>query len=490
MITSLVVCIGMVLVAMLTRGLGLPKLNAVSAFTASWVPMLVVAGVFGGASLGISDLTWTMILTGWASLVIGALAGWLLTGQQRARAPAPAITIDLVRTRKVHLLLTGAFVVYVAIQLTNALPLIARSGGWDAVFSSAGNGSAGNAYRYISVQQSVEQSQSDLASDSVFLSAINYATFITGTAATYTGAVLWRAGYRITGVLPVAVAAALSLVTLQRTSVVLVCLLFAFGLAALRISGVDIPHRGGTKESLVRRNPYAPGPASRRIRAVVASIVVAAAVAGFLYYATDIRGTTSGTTTFDQQGGVYLVGGVAGLESRNIQGADWPALPGKYPGTTDPSPGIGGYTFSGLWAALYRLGAPVKLTRVNLDFTPVELYGQPTITNNVTALGQFYLDFRWPGLIIVPFLLGWVTSRLQRGLAGSKRIGRVPAVAFLLTISFWSFFGAWLSDVRQLLVAAVGGVVLTWAVQRRLDDSPGRTAHRAANSANASKRAR
>ena len=474
----------MALVALLARGMGLPKLNAISAFTTSWVPMLAVAGVFGGASRGISDLTWAMILTGWASLVIGAFAGWFITGPPRALAPARAITIDLVRARKIHLLLTGAFVVYVAVQLANALPLIATSGGWQVVFSSGGS-----AYRRASLEQSLEQSQSAFNSGSLIWSAISYVTFIAGTVATYTGAVLWRAGYRLTGVLPVVVAAFLSLVTLQRTSVVLVSLMFFFGLAALRLSGVEIPHRGDVKASRVARYPDAEQGGSRRLRAVAASIIAAAVVTGFLYYTTEIRGGT-GETAIGQQISEYLVGGVAGLDSRNTQGADWPALPGEYPGTTDPSPAMGGYTFSGLWAVLYRLGVPVELTRFNLNFTHVELYGKPTITNVATAFGRFYLDFRWAGLIIVPFLLGWATSSFQRRLAGSNRIGRVPVVAYLLTIIFWSYFSSWTSDLRQLLVAVLGGVVLTWAVRRQSDDNAATNAQRVTSSVSAPMRRR
>jgi len=472
----------MVLVAMLTRGVGLPRLNAVSAFTTSWAPMLALAGVFGGASRGISDLTWAMILTGWASLVIGAFAGWFITCPQRALPPARTTTIDLDRSRTIHLVLTGAFIVYVLVQLANALPLIAASGGWQIVFSSGGS-----AYRNASLQQSLEQSQSALGSDSLFSSAISYVTFIAGTIATYTGAVLWRAGYRLIGVLPVSVAAVLSLVTLQRTSVVLVALLFFFGLAALRLSGVEIPHRGDATTSRGVRYPGGTQGVSRRLRPVVASTIVASAVTGFLYYTTAIR-ASPGETGIGQQIGGYLIGGVAGLDSRNMHGADWPALPGEYPGTMDPIPGMGGYNFSGLWAVLSRLGVPVELTRFNLDFTPVELFGRRTITNVVTAFGEFYLDFRWVGLVMLPFLLGWATSNLQRGLAGSRRIGRVPIVAYLLTISFWSFFASWFSDLRQFLVAVVGGVVLQWAVRRHPDDNADAITQRVSESASAQKR--
>lgn len=465
MVIALLVCIIMVLTAMLARAIGLPKLNVVSAFTASWVPMLTVAGVFDGVSRGLSELTWLMILTAWGCLVAGAFSGWVLTATRKTLPTSISIDIDIVRVRKMHFILTVAFMVYVAFQLTNALPLIASSGGWGTAFSSGGN-----ALRNAMLQEALQNSQSTLESNSLILSVINYGTFVAGTVATYTGAVLWRAGQRFVGILPVVVAAVLSLVTLQRTSVVLVCLLFFFGLAALRLSGTHIPHcravssRRWAPLSSARR----PGPGRRR--ALMATILAAAAVVGFLFTTTDIRGRP-GDSTIDVQIGEYLIGGLAGLNAQNTQGSDWEALPGEQPGTSDPAPGLGGYTFSGLSAVLYRLGVPIELTRVNLNFTRVELYGRPTLTNVVTALGEFYLDFRWAGLVIVPFLLGWATSRLQRRLAGSEQIGTVPVVAYLLTISFWSYFVAWFSDLRQLLVAVLGGAVLTWAVRRRAKTS-------------------
>ena len=461
---ALVVCIAMVLAAVLVRALGLPRLNAVSAFTASWVPMLFVAGVLGGASQGISDLTWLMILTGWASLVIGAIVGWLPS--KRVASSAPAIEIDIQRLRRIHAVLTGAFMVYVAFQITKAMPLIAASGGWQAIFSTGGG-----AYRIALLEQSLAQSQTDLESGSLALAIFNYATFMAGTIATYTGVILWRAGYRLTGVLPVAVAAFLSLVTLQRTSVVLVSLLFVFGLAALRLSGTDVPRRIVVWSAKKPAQATGKRRSAQRMKTLVAGSLVAAGIAGFLYTTTNIRDGQA-TIAIDRQVSEYVVGGVAGLDAQNIQGSDWAALPGERPGMRDPHPGMGGYTFSGLMAVLYRLGAPIQLTRVNLNFTPVELYGRPTLTNVVTAFGEFYLDFRWPGLVVLPFILGWATSSSQRRLAASKRISRVPIVTYLLTICFWSYFVAWLSDLRQILVAVVGGAVLTWTVQRRAYEPP------------------
>ena len=470
MVITIAVCLAMGLATVLARAFGLPKLNATSVFTMTWVPVLLLAGLFGGVSDPLLELTWSMIILGWLSLVVGTLTGWSKYGKAQLPKPARPVVIDISRTRKMHLLLTCAFVLYVAIQLRNALPLISQSGGWSVIFSSSGN-----AYRNASLQQALEQSQSELASDSVILSLFTYCTFIAGTVATYTGAVLWLGGYRIIGILPVVVAASLSLITLQRTSVVLVALLFIFGVATIRLSKIDVPQRYATQQLDKIRGETAAPRRPQRFRALVAAVCVTTALTAFLYSTTNIRDGAK-DVSIGRQVGEYLVGGVAGLNSHNADGADWIALPGLYPGTSDPSPGLGGYTFSGLWAVLYRLGTPVQLTRVNLNFTPVTLYDQPTLTNVTTAFGEYYLDFRWIGLVAIPFLVGWTTSRLQRKIAGSRTIVAVPAVALLLTISFWSFFVAWFSDFRQLLIAALGGVVLTWAVRRRLGASPSRSA--------------
>lgn len=457
---ALGICILMLIGVWLGRQLGMPRLNVISAFAASWIVMLLSATILGGVTDLIVGFTWMIILIGWLSLTIGAVLGWHF-GKTRGRSKPP-IMIDLRRTTRFHLLFTALFAIYLTTQLASALPLIQAAGGWSAILELGAN-----SYRSASLQQSLEVSQTDL-SGGLLRSIVNYATFVPGMVSTYTGAILWRFGRRTLALVPIILNGMLSLLMMQRTSIVLAVLLFVIGLIVLSQSQVGIDpsspegYSTGWQHTAGPSRPRRPG----WFRGLVASATLFGIVGGFLFLTTTAR-TSGDNGLFRRAVGDYLVGGFAGLNARASAGPDWPPLPSDTPGLFDPSPGMGGYTFTGLWTVLARLGVPVETTRVNLDFTQVTLFGEATLTNVATAFGEFYLDFRMTGVIVLTFLLGFVASSLQAKLVSSQRTPLVPAVAFFLTFSFWSFFVAWTSDFRQLLLAAFGGAILTWAVRSR-----------------------
>lgn len=475
MFTALAVIALMLFGVWIARAVGMPRLNVISAFTLSWVTMLVAATVLGGVTDEIADFTWVIILTGWISLLVGALLGWVFArGTRRQHKP---LRIDIRRTLRFHVFFTALFAIYVAIQVVNALPLIEQAGGFQAILTSGGN-----SYRVASLQQSLGQSQ-DAFEGGVLNSIINYATFIPGTVATYTGAILWKAGRRFIAMSPILLGGLLGLLTLQRTSIALVLLLFVIGIWMISLSDVEIPHVDA-KRTL--QNPRTAPPRRRnRVGTVIGALGLLGIAGIFLQVTTQARSSDVGGSTFQSAIGEYLVGGMAGLNSRSMQGPDWALVPSDVVGMMDPSPGMGGYTFTGLWTVLSRLGFPVETTRVNLDYTQVTLYGEPTVVNVVSALGEFYLDFRILGVIALSFLLGFLCTLLQGRLQGSGQVMLVPAVSFLLTYAFWSFFVAWSSDFRQLLVALLGGAFLTWAVRSRkaeTGESPLKTSHVALSS--------
>lgn len=442
--------------AWLARAVGMPRFNVISAFAASWSVMIIVSIVFDGLTDPIIGFTWVIILTGWISLVIGALSGWAFG--RRTHHPAPPSVIDTRRVYRFHLVFTALFAIYIAIQLVNAMPLIAQAGGWQAILTTGAN-----SYRAASLEQALGQSQDSL-SGGLLNSVINYATFIPGTVATYTGAILWKARRRFIALTPIALGGLLGLLTMQRTSIILVFLLFTVGIWTLTASGVTIPPlRAAAPRTARSTTPRKKG----RLGAFVATLGLLAIAGVFLQTTTQARTGPSENSTLQSTVGEYIVGGFAGLNSRNVGGPEWAAIPSDVIGQFDPSPGMGGYTFTGLWTVLARLGVPVETTRVNLDYTPVTLFGEPTVTNVVSALGEFYLDFRIVGVIALPFLLGLLGGIFQGRLLGSHRLLLVPATAFVLVFAFWSFFVAWSSDLRQLLVAAFGGLILTWAARPR-----------------------
>lgn len=455
MITALTVCALIVGGALFARSLGMPRLNVLSAFALGWVPMLVVATVFNVVSDTIFDFTWVIILCGWGALLVGAILGWSVGKQPFGPAIAPAI--DIRRTMRLHSFFLLLFGIHLIISVQNALPLIQSNGGWGVVFSTGGN-----LHRMQSLEDSLNASRESL-SDNLLAAVINYATFIPGTVAIYTGGVLWKAGHRLIGILPIVLSGGLSVLLLQRTSVVFTFLLFMIGIWSLSLAGVDIPERRrSVAEARMGERPNAERLLNAGKKAASGIVLVATVAAFFLITSS---GRYSDGVVFQEGIESYLVSGIAGLNSRNVNGADWAQIPSDVTGEFDPAPGMGGYSFTGLWTVLARVGIPVEPTRVNLDFTDVTLRGQPTSTNVVSALGDFYLDFRLLGVVGMSLMLGFATASLQRKSTGSRSVRLVPAISFLLTFAYWSFFVGWARDLRQLLVAIFGGLILAWAVQ-------------------------
>lgn len=456
MVIGLAVCAIMVAGAWFARKLGMPRLNVVSAFSMSWIAMILIATVFNGLTDPIVEFTWVLILVGWASLFVGSIAGWALGKNRSSNFVAKPIIIDLRRTTWFHLVFLALFAVYLVIRFQTAWPLISAAGGWEAVL-----GTGGNAYRSASLTLALSDSQEGL--NGGFLGPlINYGTFIPGMLATYTGAVLWRGHRRLLGITPVVLSGLLGLLTLQRTSIMIVLLLFVIAVWQLKLTGVEI--QTGSRDPSERR-PARSG--ARRLAAFVATLALLGAAGAFLFITTSARTDQSRGSALQSSIGEYIVGGIAGINTRSANGGAWPLVPADVAGQFDPSPGLGGYTFTGLWTVLHRIGFPVTTTRVNLDFTQATMFGEATVTNVVSALGEFYLDFRMPGVVILAFLLGFGGAFLQRRLIGSGRVTAIPMTSFLLTFAFWAFFVAWSSDLRQLLVAVFGGLALNWVVRAR-----------------------
>jgi len=416
--------------------------------------MILVGVVFGGVTDGIAAFTWSIILTGWISLFTGAVIAWLSRSSKSSSPSSSAV--DVSRTLKFHLFFTAMFAVYIYTRVLAALPLIQAAGGWSAIIDVGGE-----SYRNASLEQSLSESRADLSAG-LLEAAINYITFILGMLSVYTGAVLWIASRRLIALLPVALNGLLSVATFQRTSLIFAVLLFVSAIWVLTQSRITLTN---TMSGMRRRKPPVK---PKRIRATIASIVLLAVVSTFVLITTNAR------TNSPRQKGIldafsgYIVGGLAGLNARSAAGPEWAPIPSDTtPGIFDPSPGGGGYSFTGLWTVLARLGFPVEPTSVNLNFIAVTIFGERRTTNVVSALGVFYLDFGIWGVVAVPLIVGFIATSLQARLILTGNVTYVPALAFLMTFVFWSFFGAWSTDLRQLLVAAIGGAVFGRVIRSR-----------------------
>lgn len=442
-----VLLLGMVAVGalLLTRMMGLPLVNASSVVVVPWMISVTVAIGFGGISDPILELTWVMLLVSTVATIAGTIVGriWpyriVLSDSARSR-----ISLDTLRSR--HRLLTVVLSVYVVTQFLTMWPTIAAVGGLSAVL-----GGGGDAYRRTIMEDALAKAQTGFGEGGVLAAVLAYVLFVVGMSSLFTGALLWVAGYRLAAATPVVLFSLISILTLQRTSIVLSVLLFTFGVLAVKWSGVKF-------ECVDKRRR------GSRISGVIAGIFAFAVAFGFILFLSESRGVRVEGRNVLLDLSEYLLGGLAGLNARNSQGVEWNALPAMS-GGLDPSPGMGGYTFSGLWSVLSRFGFPVTPTRFNLDFTPVTFFGDATITNVTGAPGEYYLDFRWAGIVVISALVALVTTLLQRKILQGDGLFCMPGLAYLLTIGAWSFFGSWFSDFRLMLLAILGGFILRWATR-------------------------
>lgn len=440
-------CLVMTMMAIAARAFKLPRMNAAFVFTAPWIAAAILGGILGGITDPISELTWAMILIAAFATLFGSIVGW--GGGPRPQASiSVGQPIDFLRLRRVHVLLLLLLCGQLALQLNELWPLVQEFGGLQAILDRQDD-----IFRNSSVDAALARSQSGLGSGGLAGGALNYLLFLFGMSSIYTGSLLWIARRRLLAALPVALVGLAGVVTLQRTSVVFALLLFFFGIMSMKwssISIVNLPASAANRSSV--------------FRAAASTLTIIAAAIGLLVVVTNARGQTGNEKGLLSLFAEYFVGGLAGLNARNLDGSTWAALP-SLDGGYDPSPGLGGYTFTGLWSVLARLGIPLEQTRYNLDFTPVTLFGEPTYTNVAGAVGEYYLDFRWLGIIVLPLVIGLFTSALQARSFNTQKLTYAPALSYLLALGSWSFFASWFSDFRQTLLAIFAGPLLVRLLQ-------------------------
>jgi oligosaccharide repeat unit polymerase len=115
----------------------------------------------------------------------------------------------------------------------------------------------------------------------------------------------------------------------------------------------------------------------------------------------------------------------------------WPAASFVIDGTVPDLPRTGTFVFQPLWKFLGALGF--------IDYTPVSQpfinFGQFTF-NVYSLVGEVFWDVKWPGVLVVTFLLGLINTRLYLRVFGSDFWGHVIVYAVFvhgLFISFFSF---------------------------------------------------
>lgn len=430
----------------LSNFMQMPWLNPVTALVAPWLTVMLVASIPGAMNPEPSLGLWAMVLAGFAATAAGTLCGWLITQRQASAIPHQSRPMDIRRITLSHWILTMALAVYGVIQAADAWPLLQRLGGVQAILSASG--ALGNEYKYEYSQSRLQTTSAALDGGGLASGSLGYVLFL-GHIALFTGAILWRSHRRALACLPLIISAAYSLFSLQRTSFFMCFLIFgATVIYAKRLES-------GPEHESVTNHPRR----LRRIRTYILGFLVLIPV---LLYPVQQRNNSTHNSTGLESLAQYLISSIAGLNARIDSNFDIATPPAEVTGALAPSPGFGAYTFTGLFTILKRIGFPVPVAPHALDYYSVEIFGTPFSTNTGTSLVDFYLDFGWAGVIIIPLVVGFVASICLRKFI-SGRVSALPLLVILMVTIFWSFFvNALLGDFRYLYMALVAAPILPW----------------------------
>lgn len=441
-----------VLVAVIASGvarhMGMPKVNGISVFSSVWAILALVADA-GYLQPTMVPQTWAMLWIALVATVVGTICGWFSAGTPEVDARA-GDSIERSTLLTVHGVCLTVFAAYWAIQIAALLPLVLALGGWEAVFSTSGNG-----FRSAGIEASVAHAQEGFGSGSGSLPAalLGYLLYLVGGASIFTGSLLWQAGNRVLAVAPLVLAAAYSLLTLQRTTVVILTFVFVVSVLAQRWSGVTV------RTSQATASPPHASRTSKRTGFIWTAV---GAVVLLLALLIPIQARNQGTTKAVGLESLmqYVFAGISGLNSRNVYNPDWHPPAGTIPGSLDASYGWGAYTFTAIFSILHRLGIPVPVTPPNLDYYPVAIGGSESISNVGTLLTDAFLDAGWWGVALIPLVLGIIAGASQRRIIGHQGVAFIPLTAYVLTMILWSFFVAGLGDLRLMLLCLVAGPAL------------------------------
>ncbi len=162
----------------------------------------------------------------------------------------------------------------------------------------------------------------------------------------------------------------------------------------------------------------------------------------------------------DFYGGSQTLGKLAALKRPYLYFVgSWPALDFVVNGTLDDLPRFGFIVFEPIWKLLGGLGLTEVIVKAHRQYVVI---GKTTF-NVFSLIGEVYWDVKWPGLLVVSWLLGFTSTRLylRARLKSYWAHGLVYAVfAHGLAISFFSYIYTLNVVVILLYIYAAGFVLL------------------------------
>lgn len=438
----------------------MPWLNPITALVGPWLTVMLLASLPGALTPALTPGLWTLMLTGFMGTAVGALFGWFV-GDTREIGSLVRPKVEIVRVARFHKILSAGLAVYGIVQAIDAWPILQRLGGVQAIFSPSA--ALGNEYKYQYSQDRLETTSAALDGSTFLTGSLGYILFL-GHISLFTGAVLWRSGRRVLASVPLVVAAGYSLFSLQRTSFFMCFLIFATTVVY-------------TKTLQVERGVVSPKKKTNRGSGRLAAVIVGCVLlVPVLLYPIQQRNNATQNSTGLQSLAQYLLSSIAGLNQRIDPNFRIAAPPAEISGAVAPQEGWGAYSFTGLYTLLKRAGVPVPVAPHAFDYYSAEIFGLPFSTNTGTSFLNFYLDFGWVGVAIMPFTMGLLASVALRHFLRGK-IAALPYLVVLIVSIIWSFFvNALFGDFRYLYLTIIASIVLpsilygyrpVWKLRRR-----------------------
>lgn len=419
------VVIGLALVVTLVAHSGMRTwVNYASVTAATWAISFVLANTLGSLVPGLSEGSTWVVLGVLVSLIVMS-AQSLVKGQ-----PSVAPTIDVQRLVRLHVWSTILLMGYVVQSILATLPLIQALGGWSALWAGGGGS--------FRLEMAAQRAASLDLSDGLLSRGLGYILFM-GHLSVLSGGLLWRLGRRALAILPILILLLLSLVTFERTSLMMAGLMM--------ISVVALPISLNGRKPLRRPRNQLGAIAEFRGR-----IAVAGAIAVGVLVPLIARNSGSDRATGLVSVAQYGVSGIVGLDARFFQASGWTPVD-LATGQAGSIPGWGAYTFYGMFDIFGRIGFSVPFSPRSWEYVDVQAFGARLTTNVSTLLSDLFLDFGLIGAgamwILTLILLETLRRRIMRG---SLVLVGFYSIAFAAVS--WSFFGnAILADFRYLVLA-------------------------------------
>ncbi|MGK9272125.1 oligosaccharide repeat unit polymerase [Williamsia muralis] len=431
-------------------------LNPFTLYSCTWAPLACYAWYFdllgnGGITQRVSDVL----------LVVGAsvLAGTILAVVFRWTVPLVTsgkdlkrLVVDELTLMRIHLISSTLLVLYGMFEVGRSWALVSAAGGFSQIFG--GTSASGSDFRNQQLAEHIKNSGDAFSGGSALVGLIGYILFL-GNVSVFTGALLWRTGKRVVALVPLLVTAVYGLLTLQRTSLVIAVLLFVVSIWLFRRTRVE--SSGSRKGSPAR------------------TFVIFGWSAAVFYLALvlplQIRNRGTGNATGLQSIENYLFSGFAGLGVRpEISASSLPSGSSAI-GHSGPLPGLGAYTFEGVYRILRRAGIDVPTAPSFSDYRTTRIGENIVESNTATGASDWWFDFGFIGLIVIPGLIALIGMLLLvRIRAGSWYM--VPVCAFFFTSTLWSFYGnTLLSDARYPVMVAGASVIFKALTGYRVSQS-------------------